>query len=360
MSMKFIIEEATIEQAKAKIAIVGPAGAGKTYTALVTAQELGKSILVIDTENKSSTKYANQFKFHVLGLPDHSLKTYIEALEYAADQGYDVVIIDSLSHAWAGKGGALEQVETASKAKYGGNHFAGWADVTPLQNKLIDTILNYNAHIVATMRTKIEYALVTDSKGRQKPQKLGLGVIQRDNFEYEFDIIAQMDVEHNMIVTKTRCFTLDGFMCNKPDGEFGQAVAEWLNDGEYIPSFTSLDDLLYQLSKDFGLSESVAKQALKDRNFTTWPQDKNAQLQRSREMYKAVKMDLAAIKSKPKKQSKATKALMDSLDQTVLDPMLDQEGLTEAEKEADEIDEYFPRQETLVDVPEQVEPVTYE
>lgn len=232
--MNFVIERATIQQAKAKIAIVGPAGSGKTYTSLVTARELGQSILVIDTENGSSAKYANQFEFDILRLPNYSIKTYIEALDFAASKGFDVVIVDSLSHAWAGKGGALEQAELA-KAKYAGNKFAGWADVTPLQNQLIDTILNYPSHIIATMRMKIEYALVDDGKGKSKPQKLGLGIVQRDSFEYEFDIIAQMDVEHNLSVTKTRCFTLDGFMANKPDGLLGQQVKAWLTEGAPIP-----------------------------------------------------------------------------------------------------------------------------
>jgi hypothetical protein len=229
--MNFVIEQAVQTQGKARIAIVGPAGCGKTYTALVTAHQLGSTILVIDTENKTSAKYASLLgPFDVMALPNYSIKTYIEALNFSAQQGYDVVIVDSLSHAWAGKGGALEQAEQA-KAKYHGNKFAGWADVTPLQNELVDTILAYPQHLIATMRMKTDYILVEEG-GKQVPKKVGLGVIQRDSFEYEFDIIAQMDIEHNLFITKTRCFGLDGFTAIKPDGTFGKMASDWLNTGE--------------------------------------------------------------------------------------------------------------------------------
>lgn len=264
----FNIAKAELVQGKARIAIVSPAGGDKTYTALVTAHELGQNILVIDTENGTSAKYAKQLgPFDVMTLPDYSIKTYIDALNFAATKGYDVVIVDSLSHAWAGKGGALEQAEVA-KSKHGGNKFAGWGDVTPLQNQLVDTILAYPVHLIATMRMKTEYIL-TDEGGRQAVKKVGLGIVQRDSFEYEFDIIAQMDIDHNLTITKTRCSDLDGFMMLKPDGTLGQRVALWLGEGkEADKTFTTLDELLYQVNQDFGLDEKSAKDILKTMDYT--------------------------------------------------------------------------------------------
>lgn len=292
--MNFVIEPAEITQSKAKVALVGPAGAGKTYTALTIAQELGDNILVIDTENKSSTKYANKFKFNLLPVPNYELKTYIAALEFAAQQKFDVVIVDSLSHAWAGKGGALEQADLAGNSKYGGNKFAGWADVTPLQNRLIETILNYPTHLIATMRMKIEYALVTDSNGKTKPQKLGLGIVQRDSFEYEFDILAQMDVEHNLVVTKTRCFELDGYMAAKPGPELGQIIGRWLSSGQAATygKFTTHDELLFQLNLDFGLKEDEAKAKIKELGLSTKGIGNGELSRRLSEIYEAVKANL--------------------------------------------------------------------
>lgn len=228
--MNFVIEKATIQQAKAKIIFAGPSGAGKTYTALKTARELGDNILVIDTENGTSAKYANEFDFQILRLPDYSLKTYIEALEYCKDKGFDVVIIDSLSHAWVGPGGALEQVDNASK-RFSGNKYFAWGEVTPLHNKLITQILSYPSHLIATVRMKMDYILVENDKGKQSPQKVGLGMVQREGIEYEFDIVAEMTVDHMLTVTKTRCFALDGFTAHKPDGKLGQLIKDWLTEG---------------------------------------------------------------------------------------------------------------------------------
>lgn len=290
--MEFLIEQAKVGQSKAKLALVGPTGAGKTYTGLVTARELGERILVIDTENKSSTKYAKFFNFDVLGLPNYQIQTYIDALNFAAGKDYDVVIVDSLSHAWAGEGGALEQAETAGK-RFGGNKFAGWSEVTPLQNKLINTILTYPAHLIATMRMKIEYALVTDSTGKQKPQKLGLGIVQRDSFEYEFDIIGQMDVDHHLVITKTRCFELDGFSMTKPDGSMGRAIKSWLEDGEPVLFFNSLNDLLYQMNLDFGLQEDEAKEKLREVGLKAIPRDETEARKRLSEAYNLARLALA-------------------------------------------------------------------
>jgi nucleoside-triphosphatase THEP1 len=234
---QFVIEDATLTQARAKIALVGPTGAGKTYTALTLAQQLGPKVLVIDTENKSSIKYSRDFTFQVIGLTDYRLERYLAVLDFAAEQKVDVVVIDSLSHAWAGQGGALEMAEQMGRAKYGGNTFAGWAEVTPLQNRLIETILNYPVHLIATMRMKMKYALVENDKGKKVPRKLGLDIVQRDTFEYEFDIIGQLDIDHNLLVTKTRCSALDGYVAHKPGSELGRIIRDWLTEGAPLPVF---------------------------------------------------------------------------------------------------------------------------
>jgi Ni2+-binding GTPase involved in maturation of urease and hydrogenase len=233
----FVIEKAKVTQSSGKIGIMGPPGSGKTFTALTIASKLGDKILVIDTENGSSTKYANIFHFNVIKLTDYQISTYLAALEYVKEQQYDVVIVDSLSHAWAGKGGALELVEKIAKAKYHGNTFAAWSEVTPLQEKLVDMILTFPSHLIATIRTKIDYILVQNAKGRTEPKKVGTKLIQRDTVEYEFDILAQMDVDHNLIVTKTRYFELDGFIENKPGEPFALQIKTLLEEGTKIPVF---------------------------------------------------------------------------------------------------------------------------
>lgn len=226
-------QKATKKQAKARIGIIGPSGSGKTYTALLLATGLGQKIAVIDTEHGSASKYADRFEFDVLELDNYHPQKYIDAIKEAGALGYDVLIIDSLSHAWAGTDGALELADKNS-VKYGGNKFAAWRDVTPLHNKLVEAIITSPCHVIATMRAKMQYIQTQDDKGKTIIKKVGLEPIQRDGMEYEFDIVADMDIDHNLVITKTRCEALDGLVVNKPGKELAETIKAWLTDGAKI------------------------------------------------------------------------------------------------------------------------------
>jgi hypothetical protein len=231
-------KKATKSQAKLRMAITGPSGSGKTYTALSVGTPLG-NIAVIDTERGSASKYADLFDFDVLELTEYHPRHYIEAIKAACAGGYDVLIIDSLSHAWSGQGGVLELVDRAAKRSQSQNSFAAWRDVTPLHNQLVDTILGAPIHIIATMRSKTEYVLERDERGRTTPRKVGLAPVQRDGMEYEFDVVAEMDMDNNMIISKSRIVALTGGVVNRPDGQFGELLKAWLSDGALAPIQTT-------------------------------------------------------------------------------------------------------------------------
>jgi len=232
MAIQF--KRAVKSQAKARIGLIGPSGSGKTYTALLLAQAMGERIAVIDTEYGSASKYADEFEFDTLELANFHPQNYIDGIKAAGQAGYDVIIIDSLSHAWAGSGGALELVDKGA-LKYSGNRFAAWRDVTPLHNQLIEAMLSSPAHVIATMRSKMEYIQTQDSKGKTIIRKVGMAPIQRDGMEYEFDIVGDLDIDHNLIISKTRCRALDGVVINKPGKELAETVKAWLSDGEPLP-----------------------------------------------------------------------------------------------------------------------------
>lgn len=227
--------KATKAQAKLRMAITGPSGSGKTFTALSVASALGH-IAVIDTERGSASKYADLFDFDVLELTEYHPRNYIDAIQAARDGGYDVLIIDSLSHAWTGQGGVLELVDRAAKRSQTQNSFAAWRDVTPLHNQLVDTILGTSLHIIATMRSKTEYVLEKDDRGRTSPRKVGLAPVQRDGMEYEFDVVAEMDMENNLLISKSRCIPLTNVVINRPDVRLGETLKEWLSDGVPTPN----------------------------------------------------------------------------------------------------------------------------
>jgi len=229
MVQQFGFTKATKAQIKARIALIGPSGSGKTYTALRLATALGKRIAVIDTENNSASLYADEFEFDTLALTSVAPAIYVQAIHAAEKAGYDVIIIDSLSHAWAGKDGALAMADKGA-AKYRGNTFAAWRDVTPHHNALVDALIHCKVHLIAGMRAKTEY-IVTQEKGRSVPKKVGMAPIQRQGMEYEFDIVGDLDLEHNLVISKTRCKALDGQVVALPGEELGQTILDWLSSG---------------------------------------------------------------------------------------------------------------------------------
>jgi energy-coupling factor transporter ATP-binding protein EcfA2 len=236
----FQFKKATREKAKARVALIGPSGSGKTYTALLLATLMGKRVAVIDSEHGSASKYAGitdpasgvLLDFDVLELDSFSPETYALALEAAQKAGYDAIVVDSLSHAWMGKDGALELVDKAAK-KNQGNSYVGWRDVTPKHNAMIDALVSCQAHLFVTMRSKTEYVLEEDARtGKKVPRKVGLAPIQRDGLEYEFDVVGDLDLDHNYIISKTRCPMLDGALINKPGAKLVETLHAWLETGE--------------------------------------------------------------------------------------------------------------------------------
>lgn len=241
-----MFQKAVKREAKLRLAIAGPSGSGKTYTALAIGTALGGKVAVIDTEHGSAAKYADLFEFDTLPigpgamLPDGSPspfqnyhpQNFVKGIGMAIEAGYDAVILDSLSHAWNGTGGVLDIVEQASK-RFKGNSYAGWQEGTPAHNALIEGVVSANCHIIATMRSKQEYILV-ERNGKQAPQKVGMAPVQRDGFEYEFDVFMDMDIENNAIVSKTRCPALTGAVISKPGRELAETLREWLSGAEPI------------------------------------------------------------------------------------------------------------------------------
>jgi hypothetical protein len=226
--------KATKTQAKARIALIGPSGSGKTYSSLAIATGLGDTVAVIDTEHGSASKYAGEFEFSTLELTTFSPDTYVNAIHAAEKAGFDVLIIDSLSHAWMGAGGALEMVDNETKRSRSQNSFTAWGKVTPKHRRLIDTIVGSKCHIIATMRSKTEY-VIEQVNGKNVPRKIGMAAVQRDGMEYEFDITADLNLEHTLMVSKTRCLALDGAVIDKPGREFGETIKTWLSDGVPMP-----------------------------------------------------------------------------------------------------------------------------
>jgi hypothetical protein len=231
--MTLTFQKATKAKVKARVAIDGPSGAGKTYSALILATVLanGGKIAVIDTERGSASLYSDKFNFDVLELDTFSPALYTQAIGAAEQAGYDVIVIDSLSHAWEGEGGALDMVDQKS-IQVKGNSYVAWKDVTPLQRRMVDAMLQSPAHIIVTMRSKMDYIQETDAQGKKTVRKVGMAPIQRAGMEYEFTIVADMDVDHHISISKSRCDEMADKVAMKPGPDFWKQFTEWLSTGE--------------------------------------------------------------------------------------------------------------------------------
>lgn len=222
-----MFQKATKTQARLRFALCGPSGSGKTYSALKIARHLGKTVAVIDTEHGSASKYADLFDFDVCNLVDFHPGKYMEAIKAAGQAGYDVILIDSLTHAW------FAELDLAGKS------FDGWKNVRPLERALIDAMLASPAHIIATMRTKTEWVLeeYVNKAGKTcvAPKKVGTAPIQASGIEYEFDLAGEIDLNHLLTISKSRCPELSNTTHLNPGQELAETMLAWLTDGVPAP-----------------------------------------------------------------------------------------------------------------------------
>lgn len=224
-------QRATKKKAKLRLALFGASGSGKTYTALRIAKGIGGKVAVIDSERGSASKYSDRFDFDVVELDEQRIENYIGYINEAEKAGYEVLIIDSMTHAWQE---LLQEVEKIAQAQFKGNTWSAWSKGTPKQRSLVDALLNFNGHIIATMRSKTEW-VIEQNNGKNKPVRVGMSPEQGKGIEYEFDLLIEITPEHYGNVLKDRTGKYQDKTIEKPDEKFGKELAKWLSDGVEAP-----------------------------------------------------------------------------------------------------------------------------
>lgn len=228
---------------------MAPSGGGKTYSALRLAtgmaqeieRETGKKakILMGNTEQKRGYYYADEFDYDIVDIEaPHNPEKYVDFINFAVEQGYDILIIDSTSHEWEGRGGCLELHQQA------GGQYQSWAKVTPRHNKFIEAIADSPIHLIATMRGKDQYEMSKDDRGKATVQKLGVGAKQRDGFEYEFTCTFLIDQKTNMAeVQKDNTHIFENETATILTEAYGEKIMRWANSGEgYTPPVRGRDE----------------------------------------------------------------------------------------------------------------------
>jgi len=225
------LRKATRKQAKIRLGLSAVSGGGKTYSAILVARGLAggdlSKVAIIDTENGSADLYAHMGDFNVLPLSaPFAPERYIDAIRACEKAGMEVIIIDSISQEWEGKGGCLEIVESL------GGKYQDWARVTPRHQSFIEAILHSPCHIITTVRRKQDYEMTRDNSGKVKVEKAGLREVTREGFEYELTINLELDIRHMATASKDRTNLFMGKPAFTPDEKTGQLIAHWCEQGE--------------------------------------------------------------------------------------------------------------------------------
>lgn len=260
--MALQIKKAVRELVYTKTAIMGASGAGKTYSSLRLAkgmaEELEKilgrpaKILMANTEKSRGLYYANEFDYDITDInAPHEPEKYVQLVSDAVEAGYDILILDSSSHEWEGKGGCLELQQLA------GGTYQAWAKVTPRHDKFLLALAESPIHIIATMRGKDQYEMEKNDQGKVTVTKLGVGAKQRDGFEYEFTLTFMIDQKDNHAVAQkdnTHLFEKEGRVLLNEN--HGKQIIQWANSGSgYTPKVFKDDgvDALAETKKKIGL-----------------------------------------------------------------------------------------------------------
>lgn len=238
MSIQF--RKAERSKARLRLALDGTSGSGKTFSSLILAKGLGGRTAFIDSENGSGELYAEHPAFEgwsydivTLAAP-FTPEKYVEAIKAAEAAGYEIIIIDSLTHAWAGSGGVLDTHAKFTEKDKNKNSYTAWRNVTPSHNALIDAMLQTKCHVIATMRSKSDYVLETGSDGKQRPKKVGLAAVQREGTEYEFTAVLDIDSDHDAKASKDRTGLFSSPLPFRITEETGRELNRWLVSGRDI------------------------------------------------------------------------------------------------------------------------------
>jgi hypothetical protein len=254
ITKKMQLQKANRKRSKIRLLLQSPSGGGKTMSALLIAKGIAEGawskVAVIDTENHSADLYSDVGGYQVLHLPSpFSPERYIQAIQTCESAGIEVIILDSITHEW--------EFLLDYHSSLPGNSFTAWSKVTPRHTAFIERILQSPCHIIATVRSKTEYAL-SEKNGKQVPEKMGMKSIQRDGIDYEFTVVMELDLKHNATASKDRTRLFMDKPPFRPGEETGKQILQWCLNGSPEDSPADDDSINQQISQCTSLSELTA------------------------------------------------------------------------------------------------------
>lgn len=227
-----MFKKANKTESKLRLAIYGVSGSGKTKSALRIAKGIsniiGGRIALIDSERGTASKYSDEFDFDTAILENKKIESYKLAINESAKMGYEILIIDSASHAWES---ILEEVEIVAQSSFRGNTWSAWSKLTPKYKKFIDAIVSYPGHVIITMRSKTEW----DRNEKNQPIRVGTSPESGKGIEYEFDMLLSLSSNHVGEIIKDRSGKFQDRIIESPSENLGEEMINWLRQGDPIP-----------------------------------------------------------------------------------------------------------------------------
>lgn len=169
--MTFTFRPAVRANVPLLLGLAGGTGSGKTMTALLLARGIAgtEPFYVIDTENGRALHYADDFKFEhgELHAPFRPAR-YADAIAAAEGAGAKVIVVDSMSHEWAGDGGILDWHEE-EYARLGGRDavkMTAWIKPKMSHRKFVTRLLQVRAHVILCFRAAERVEMVKDKDGK--------------------------------------------------------------------------------------------------------------------------------------------------------------------------------------------------
>jgi len=255
----YVLKPAVAYVKPLKLLMYGPTYAGKTWNALdiargvimkirgCTEEEAWKHMILLDSENKRGALYAYKGPFNYKEIEPPFMAEKITNEINLLDQvdQIDVIIIDSLTHYWSKQGGILDR--KAKKDAKGGNSYTNWQEFTIIFSEMIDTILQSPKVVIATTRSKNDTVMEANAKNKMVPRTYGLKPDLRDDIDYDFDIVFNVDKQsHNLIMEKGVPGIKNVYEVTGP--EVGIELYELFNAGA-VPKPRSEKDLIETITK---------------------------------------------------------------------------------------------------------------
>ena len=264
-------QEVKRAKSKASILVEGLSGSGKSGLALILGKALTKDwgkVCVIDTENRSIPLFEGVTAstgdvFQKFKVSDFSVdlgykpSNYLAFKEGAIEDGAEVVISDSISHAWSYEGGILDLLTKikVGNIRYQKDSYAAWGDpqIVAEKNKLFQLLRDTRVHVICTVRVKEKMEYGTDeTTGKSTLVSLGEQQIMQEGMKYEPDLVLKMlspgtpaGKPPKVTIIKSRY----AIFSKGQEYEFTAELAEQLR--KYLEEGTSPEELLAEQHKEY-------------------------------------------------------------------------------------------------------------